>query len=97
MKDICNPPQHRRENERVYAEIPVRVSEQIGLTRDVSASGIFFEIDDFNEIGTEISFELELDTPSGKMTLQAVGNIVRTESRGQKTGVAVKIVDSKFR
>ena len=96
MKNKNQTPQQRRENERVHLEIPVKVSEQAGVSCDISASGILFEIDNLNEVGSEISFELELNTPNGKMTLKCMGNIVRREVKGQKTAIAVKITDSQF-
>ncbi len=96
MKDRYKTLQQHRKNERVSVEIPVKVSNQAGISRDVSASGILFEMDNFNDVGTEISFELELDTPNGKMTLKCTGDIVRKELKGQKTAIAVKITDSQF-
>jgi hypothetical protein len=96
MKNQLKTPQQQRKNERVSIAVPVNVFDQTGISRDVSASGILFELDHFNEVGSEISFELELDTPNGKMKLKCTGDIVRTESKGQKTAIAVKITDSQF-
>ena len=78
------------------SSIAVRVFDQTGYSYDVSATGILFEIDNLNEVGSEISFELELNTPNGKMKLKCMGNIVRREVKGQKTAIAVKITDSQL-
>lgn len=76
--------------------IPVRIFEKTGYTRDVSASGILFELDADNDVGSKVSFELEFDTPNGKLRLRCSGDVVRKESKGQKTALAVKIAESQF-
>lgn len=84
----------QRKDERIVTALPVKLGGAIGLTRDVSAAGIFFEIDAACTVGSDISFEVELETPTGKIILKCKGNIVRTESRENKLGVAVKINES---
>ena len=64
------------------------------MTRDVSASGIFFEIDATYALGSSIRFTVKLDTPGGPVNLKCEGEIVRIEPRGPKVGVAVKITES---
>jgi hypothetical protein len=85
---------NQRSEERVAAALPVRLGNKTGLTRDVSVSGISFEIDDDYKTGSEISFMVEVATPTGKMMLKCHGSVVRTEARGKKTGVSVKITES---
>lgn len=84
----------QRKEERIVAALPVKLGGIMGITRDVSAAGIFFEIDAACTVGSDISFALELETPTGKIMLKCKGNIVRTESRNDKLGVAVKIAES---
>ncbi len=67
-----------------------------GITRDVSASGVFFETDVNYAAGSEISFSIELDGPGGKMMLRCQGQIVRVEQRDGKVGVAAKIIESRL-
>lgn len=88
-----------RRDERVATVLPVKVGAEIGLTRDVSATGVYFEVASGLEIGSEIEFSVELDAGSEKMFAQKVvlscrGKIVRTEAHGKRTGVAVKIIES---
>ena len=66
----------------------------MGITRDVSASGVFFETDASYAVGNAISFTLELQTPGGRMTLKCDGEIVRVEMRDARAGIAVKITES---
>jgi len=65
------------------------------MTRDVSASGIFFETETDYHIGSKISVALDLDTPWGKVMLRGRGKIVRVESHNRRVGVAVQFVDAK--
>jgi PilZ domain-containing protein len=84
----------KRKEERVSATLPVNVGSTAGIVRDVSASGIFFEIDANYTLGSSISFAVKLDTPSGYMNLKCLGEIVRIEPRESKVGVGVKIRES---
>jgi PilZ domain-containing protein len=84
----------KRKEERVSAALPVNVGSTAGIARDVSASGIFFEIDADYTLGSSISFAVKLDTPSGYMNLKCRGDIVRIEPRDSKVGVGVKIRES---
>lgn len=84
----------QRGEERVPAALTVKVDHATGVTRDISVSGICFETDADYTAGNEISFMVELESPIGKMILKCQGRIVRTEARGDKTGVAVKITES---
>jgi hypothetical protein len=67
-----------------------------GLISDVSASGLYFEIDSAQQVGSLIDFEIELDTPGGPMKLKAQGTVVRIESNGGRIGVGVKLLSSRL-
>jgi hypothetical protein len=84
---------HRRE-ERVRAALPVDLEGATGITRDVSASGIFLETDASCATGSSTSLAIDFDTPGGKMTMSCAGEIVRVEPRGTRLGIAVKILQS---
>jgi Tfp pilus assembly protein PilZ len=86
--------QNKRREERVSTMLPVDVENAAGIVRDVSASGIFFEIDARYTIGSLISFAVKLDTPSGDMNLKCRGKVVRIEPREARVGVAVEITES---
>lgn len=83
-----------RGEDRVSVELPVRLGKLHGLTRDVSASGICFEVDASFNAHSEIRFEIELETDTEKMTLKCKGSILRTEEHGKKKTVAIKITAS---
>lgn len=85
---------NQRIEERVNVTLPVKLDNAVGLTRDVSASGICFEIDATYTLGSEISFVIEMNSFNEKMLFKCKGSIIRTESHGQKIGVAVKVIES---
>jgi len=84
---------HRKE-ERVSTALPVDLGNATGITRNVSASGIFFETDAPYALDSTISFAVELDMPAGKMLLRCHGDIVRIEPRVERVGIAVNITES---
>ena len=101
----------KRGEKRVSATLPVNLEGgAIGLTRDVSASGIFFEIDIENIPDSLISFTLEFEGPGGGMTLRCKAQVIRVEhppeesvpsvklsaTVGKRVGIAAKIIESKF-
>ncbi|HUF21846.1 MAG TPA: PilZ domain-containing protein [Burkholderiales bacterium] len=94
MKTEAVPYRGQRKEERIVTSVPVDLGGSSGITRDVSASGIFFETDAAFAPGSTVRFKVELDTPSGKMKLRCCGSIVRVEHRNGKVGVAVHITES---
>lgn len=96
MKRRTATPLRPRRAERVDVALPVRLAGGIGLTRNVSVEGIYFEMDTAAEAGSEIAFDVDMETPLGKMTLHCQGLVVRTEHKGTRSGVAVRIVESRL-
>lgn len=81
--------------ERICWKLPVQLGKARGTTRDISASGVFFETDATCPLLSHwMPFEVELDTPNGKILLKYLGEIVRIEPRNEKVGVAVRIIES---
>ncbi len=95
-----------RGEKRLNAVFPLNLGDgATGLTRDVSASGIFFETDVINEPGSIIHFTLTFDSPGGGMTLNCQAQVLRVEPQSsgasgiemrKRVGIAAKIIDSKF-
>ncbi len=84
---------HRRE-ERVAAALSVTLDSASGTTCDVSASGVFFETSASLAVGEPIDFTVEFEAPGGKRILKCRGQIIRTEQRADRIGVAIKIAES---
>jgi hypothetical protein len=91
QQGTCN-----RKDERLPVALPINIENTQCITRDVSASGVFFETNSTFMIGAHVDFAIEFDSPGGKLILKCNGEIVRVEAKEGKTGVAVKIVDSSM-
>ena len=87
----------KRREERVAASLPVALANASGMTRDVSATGIFFETEAEYSPGNKIELTVELHSPAGKLQLKCQGAIVRIERHDSKVGVAVEITNSLLR
>lgn len=94
----AEPSGNQRDNERVPTVASVEFGTELwprkGVTRDISASGMFIETDANHPIESLVSFSVELDTPQGKMLIRCRGEVVRIEPRHRKVGIAVKITES---
>ena len=87
----------KRRGQRIHTALPVHLNSAQGITRDVSASGVFFWTSETHcAPGDLISFSVELKRPEGRMKLKCQGDVVRTEPRSGAMGVAVKITESAF-
>ncbi len=87
--------QENRRESRVRTAMPVILENATGITRDMSASGMFFWTDGGAfAAGDPIRFAVPIRKPAGKMTLICRGAVVRTEQYEAMLGVAVKITAS---
>src|SRR2546422_4826889 len=94
----------RRQASRIRVELPVEVmlpdqSEiRSGITRDVSASGMFYETEHALPLGVAIRVVLPLERGLPELPLRVLceGRVVRMESREGKAGVAVAFTSYRF-
>ena len=90
----------KRGDERVNARLPVDLgSNAKGVTRNVSATSIYFETDSsmYFVPGKRISFSVELGVTGRDMRIMKVlGEVLRVDAQGGRVGVAVKIVESRI-
>lgn len=84
----------QRKEERVQVEHLVRVGNTGGMTRDISASGVYFEADLPFSLGQVVGFAIEFGRQGVNFILKCVGEVVRVDERSGKSGVAVKILQS---
>lgn len=81
-----------RASERVKTVLPVNIDGVKGITRDISTSGIFLEVESPIEPGKVVEFLVTLDSPSGDLVLTCKGEVVRAEEFEQSYGIATKIL-----
>ena len=84
----------KRREERVAVKHLVDARNTKGMTHDISASGVFFELDAIFVLGDLIDFVIEFGKQGVNFILKCIGEIVRVETRNGKVGVAVKISQS---
>ena len=85
---------YQRSERRVRARLPVDLGRAQGVTRDVSASGAFFETDASYKVGSRVRFAIDLATPWGPARFDCRGKIVRLEKHDGTVGVAVQFTDA---
>ena len=81
---------------RVASCLPVSLNGKTGVTRDISATGILFEIDEDHKEGSSISLEIELDTPGGPLKLLCKAKVVRVVKEGGRSAIAAKIISQSL-
>jgi hypothetical protein len=82
--------EEKRLEPRSALKLPLRVTDALdGVTRDVSPSGLYFELAGEHELDGVLDFEMTLEEANMKFTAQ--GTIVRVEHRAGMTGVAVRL------
>jgi hypothetical protein len=90
--------QINRCEERVSMAVPVGLpGGTTGMTRDISASGIYFETD--QELAREVplAFTVEFKNDMGAgMTLRCRGQVLRVERKGSRIGIAARILESRL-
>ncbi|MCX7042486.1 MAG: PilZ domain-containing protein [Gammaproteobacteria bacterium] len=91
-------PQTHRSEERVSMKVPVTLPGGVtGITRDISASGIYFETDSEPVGDSPLAFTVEFKNEVGVgMTLRCRGQVLRVEHQGSRVGVAARILESKL-
>ena len=84
-----------RRNHRASTGMRVFLKSAIGVTRDMSASGVYFWISGTYVIGESISFSIELKRARGRMMRKCKGKILRVERQDSiRVGLAVRITES---
>jgi hypothetical protein len=87
-----------REEVRVATALRVRFATGEGVTRNVSASGIYFVTDTVFAVGQSIKLHIEFDDlPGGPLAVTCDGRVVRVERDGTARGVAAVISRFEFR
>lgn len=84
----------KRTEERISVVSPIILDDVLGVTRDVSVSGVNFEVNASYETGAEISFVIVMGVENKRMLLKCKGNVVRTNTVDNKTTVAAHITES---
>ena len=83
--------EEQRVEPRERLALPLRLPDgNNALIRDISASGLFFEIEGEHVLGGLVDFEMHVLAARVKFT--SSGEIVRLEHANGRTGVAVRLI-----
>jgi hypothetical protein len=94
-RDTRNMFREQRVDPRERLALPLRLNSGIeAMTRDISATGLFFEMDGEYVLQGELDFEMQV--PGVRMKFTSRGEIVRIEHSNGKTGVAVRLINPKL-
>jgi hypothetical protein len=87
-----------RKEQRFATELTVELEGGgKGVTRNVSANGIFFVTDVALKAGQPVKFSLEFrDFPSGPIEVNCSARIVRVEEQGASRGIGASIESFEF-
>ena len=87
--------EEKRKEERTVIELPLAFDDVKGVTRNLSASGMFFWTDSSPAfaVGDRVAITLEVIRSGRKIKPKCEAEIVRIEPRGKHTGVGLRIVE----
>lgn len=81
-----------RKEQRVESKLAIALDGGTGISRNVSASGIYFETEVPLREGASVSFSVAFTNPEGQpVRMFCAGWVVRTERLEGKTGVGARI------
>lgn len=81
----------RRRDERVPISLSINRLEVTDVTRNISISGVYFETREPINVGERVDLDIMLSNPEGVSKLMCWAEIIRTEVRNNKIGVAAEI------
>jgi len=89
-------PQTRSPRHRLVA--PIELPNSRGLVRNISNSGLFFELAEPLELGGTLHVSLILNDlhPMPPVQLEAAGRVVRVERLDGKAGIAIEFTSVRF-
>jgi len=90
------PGQSRRTADRFVCELPLEIDGAVGLTRNVSASGVYFETTLDHAPGSRVHFVVEVVVKGETLKMVCAGDVLRVERKPGTVGIAVKLTSSFF-
>jgi hypothetical protein len=85
----------KRKGPRIHTALPVFLENAQGITRDVSATGVYFWTSRADCLpGELINFSVEVKRREAKVVLKCQGDVLRKEPGTNEIGLAVQITKS---
>ncbi|HAL39694.1 MAG TPA: hypothetical protein DCP03_16960 [Polaromonas sp.] len=86
-----SPLRSARGADRFDTELPDEIGGVQGLTRNISATGIYFETELTQEPGLRVHFTVEVNVRGEKIRLVCEGEVVREDRNDGVLGIAAKL------
>jgi hypothetical protein len=90
------PGRSRRAADRVDSELPVEIGGAKGLTRNLSATGVYLETTVNQVPGSRVHFVVEVLVNGEALNMVCAGEVTRVEHKSGTVGIAVKLTSSFF-
>lgn len=81
---------------RFDAAMPVQIDGALGRTQNVSASGVYFETDVRQKVGSQVNFTVEFTLHGQRHRLLCEGEVVRVDEHDGRIGVAARLEEPFF-
>ncbi|OLP07335.1 hypothetical protein BLL52_1165 [Rhodoferax antarcticus ANT.BR] len=78
------------------SELPIEINGTSGLTRNVSATGVYFETTVAKAPGSKVQFVVQVMVKGELLKMVCSGEVVRVEHKVGTVGIAVKLCSSFF-
>ena len=87
--------EEHRIDPRERLAVPLQLgSGAVAVTRDISATGLYFEIQGRHVLAGPLDFEMQL--PEVRMKFTSIGEIVRIDHWDGRTGIAVRLLSPRL-
>ncbi len=86
----------KRLADRFDSQLPIELDGKQGLTRNISATGIYFESQADQAPGSMVQFVVEVEVQGQKLKMVCKGEVVRVDHKDSTVGIAVKLAHSFF-
>lgn len=101
MKSTQSPPltpvgRSQRAADRFTSELPIEINGLQGLTRNISATGVYFETTQDQAPGSRVHFVVEVTVNGERLKMVCSGEVVRVDHKDAAVGIAVKLANSFF-
>lgn len=88
--------ENQRAADRFISELPVEINGSQGVTRNISATGVYFETSVEPAPGSKVSFTVEVVVNGEALKMICSGEVVRVDHKEGTMGIAVKLANSFF-
>lgn len=85
-----------RGDERFPTELPIETDGFAGMTKNISATGIYFETQASHEVGTRVHLTIDVTVQGEKLKMVCDGFVVRVDQKDGVLGIAAKLEGSFF-